>query len=367
MALIVSDEDGNEIVEQRGYEDEAEMQEYIEKNPEAIPLYQINDELEISIAAREFNVDGEFIDAVAFDQNGGVYILETKLASNGEKRKVIAQAFDYGAALWDNQHPNQFINNLDSSVENYESFQDWSEEELGLTEEEYEEFKENVFENLEDGSFSYVIVMDEISDRLKTLIKYLMANSMFDLYGVELESYEHNGNTIVVPNLHGTEVKKNTRTTKSSSRNAYTDRKKLWDKMQKEFDELVEEDVSYNNASRFRQIRFPGVPNSIHLEWIYSSDTETLNIRIDFERSKAAETNKELIESIEENRFSEIKDKTGIEEIEVDMKRVKGKIKMPLDITLEELKEDEELQEQIVEKTYQIYEIVKDDIRAEFR
>jgi RecB family endonuclease NucS len=105
MALIVSDDEGNEIVEQTEYENEAEMQEYIENNPEAIPLYQINDELEISIAVREFSVESGFLDGLAFDQNGGVYILETKLDSNTTKREVIAQAFDYGASIWDNQHP----------------------------------------------------------------------------------------------------------------------------------------------------------------------------------------------------------------------------------------------------------------------
>jgi hypothetical protein len=365
MALIVSDEEGNEIVEQTQYENEAEMQEYIENNPEAIPLYQINDELEISIAVQEYNVDGEFIDALAFDQNGGVYILETKLASNADKRKVIAQAFDYGAALWDNQHPNQFINNLDAALEDYDSFQDWAETELELDEEEYEEFKENVFDNLEDGNFSYVIVMDEISDRLKTLVKYLMANSMFDLYGVELEYYKHDGHTIVVPNLHGTEVKKNTQSTKRSSKNTYTDRGKVFDEIQKKFDELIEDEADYTNGNRYRQVRFPDIPNHHHLEWNFGTEDgeKYLQIRMDFEKSNASDHNEELLEYFQENRFSKIKKELDVNEIETSQGRVYAKFFIKKDSTIEEFKESEELQNWAAQKTAKLYTLVKEDLK----
>lgn len=365
MALIVSDDEGNEIVEQTEYENEAEMQEYIENNPEAIPLYQINDELEISIAVREFNVNSGFVDAVAFDQNGGVYILETKLDSNTTKREVIAQAFDYGAALWENQHPNQFINNLDADIENYDSFQDWAETELELDEEEYEEFKENVFENLEDGNFSYVIVMDEISDRLKTLIKYLMANSMFDLYGVELEYYKHDGNTIVVPNLHGTEVKKNTQSTKRSSKNTYTERGKVFDQIQKKFDELIDDDVEYSNGNRYRQIKIPGVPDYHHLEWYFgkADGNRVLRIQMDFEKSKAADHNKELLDYFKENKFGELKQKLEVDDLETKVGKVYAKFLIKKEVTVEEVKNSEELQNWTAEKTAQIYETVKEDLQ----
>jgi hypothetical protein len=365
MALIVSDDEGNEIVEQTEYENEAEMQEYIENNPEAIPLYQINDELEISIAVREFNVDGEFIDAIAFDQNGGVYILETKLASNADKRKVIAQAFDYGAALWDNQHPNQFINNLDAEIENYDSFQDWAETELELDEEGYEEFKENIFENLEDGNFSYVIVMDEISDRLKTLVKYLMANSMFDLYGVELEYYQHDGNTIVVPNLIGTEVKKNTQSTKRSSKKTYPEKGKIYDSLQKKFDELIEDDVEYSNGNKYRQIKFPEIPDHHHIEWYFGKENgnQVLRIQLDFEKSKSGDHNQELTNYFKENRFDEIKEKLDVENIETKSGKVYSKFYIKKEATTEEFKESEELQNWAAQKTAKLYSLVKEDLK----
>lgn len=40
------------------------------------------------------------IDAVALDQNGDIYLIETKLYKNPDKRQVIAQVLDYGASLW---------------------------------------------------------------------------------------------------------------------------------------------------------------------------------------------------------------------------------------------------------------------------
>ncbi|PSG99200.1 MAG: hypothetical protein BRC29_03680 [Nanohaloarchaea archaeon SW_7_43_1] len=365
MTLIVSDEEGNEIVGQTNYEDEAEMQEYIENNPEAIPLYQINNELEISIAAREFSVETGFLDALAFDQNGGVYILETKLDSNTTKREVIAQAFDYGAALWENQHPNQFINNLDAAIKNYDSFQEWAESELELEEDEYEEFKENVFENLEDGNFSYAIVMDEIKEKLKTRIRYLMANSMFDLYGVELEYYQHDGNTIVVPNLVGTEVKKNTQSTKKSSERRYPDRGRVFDEIQKKFDELIEDEADYTRGNRYRQVRFSNVPNHHHLEWYFGTEDgeKYLQMRMDFEKKNDSDHNEELLEYFQENRFTEIKEKLDIDSIFTKESGVHAKFYIKKDATIEQFKESNELQEWAAQKTAELYRLVKDDLQ----
>lgn len=365
MALIVSDEDGNEIVEQTEYENEAEMQKYIEDNPEAIPLYQINEDLEISIAVREFNVDGEFIDALAFDQNGGVYILETKLSSNSDKRRVIAQAFDYGAALWDKQHPVQFINNMDATLDDHNNFEGWARTELGLDEEGYEEFEENMFDNLEDGNFSYVIVMDEISIRLKTLIKYLMANSMFNLYGVELEYYQHDGNTIVVPNLVGTEVKKNTQSTKNRTNPIYVKQGKVFDKIQKKFDDIIEDEADYSKGKKYRQIRLPGVPSYNHIELNFHTDDgkKYLQIRLDFEKSKSADQNKELLRFFRENRFEEIKKKLNVDEIETSEGNVYTKFFIKKHANVQEFNENEELQDWAAQKTAQLYRIVKTDLQ----
>lgn len=209
MTILISDEEGNEIVSKRGYEDESEMQEYIESNPEAIPLHQIDEGTKIEVASREFNVSSGRLDAIAFDSVGNIYVIESKLKTNSDRRKIIAQAFDYGVSLWENYDPQRLVDEVQKDLNDKKSFQSWVEEELLGKERSYDTFEANMFSNLREGSFRYVIIMDEIKDHLESTIQYLNTNSNFDVYGVELECYSHEEKNIVVPQLHGNQVKKN--------------------------------------------------------------------------------------------------------------------------------------------------------------
>jgi hypothetical protein len=56
--------------------------------------------LRLLILAREFPTVSGPIDALGIDQDGNIYVIETKLAKNPDKRYVLAQVLDYGAALW---------------------------------------------------------------------------------------------------------------------------------------------------------------------------------------------------------------------------------------------------------------------------
>lgn len=109
MPLIILESDNAERVEQTVYEDERELQDFVAEQPESIPLEDIDENRRVAVAAKEFTVDGEYADAVAFDQFGRIYIIETKLDENSDKRQVMAQAFDYGAALWDSVEATDFF------------------------------------------------------------------------------------------------------------------------------------------------------------------------------------------------------------------------------------------------------------------
>jgi hypothetical protein len=52
------------------------------------------------VLVREFPTTSGPIDALAVDQFGNIYLIETKLYKNPDKRLVLAQVLDYGAALW---------------------------------------------------------------------------------------------------------------------------------------------------------------------------------------------------------------------------------------------------------------------------
>jgi RecB family endonuclease NucS len=85
--------------EQTVIEQEEYLQQYIHANPEALPLDELKDNLRLLVLAREFNTASGPIDALGVDADDEIYVIEAKLDKNADRRRIIAQALDYGAAL----------------------------------------------------------------------------------------------------------------------------------------------------------------------------------------------------------------------------------------------------------------------------
>jgi hypothetical protein len=66
-----------------------------------------------------------------------------------------------------------------------------------------------IAEALSEGRFTAVVLMDQLSQRLRDLISFLNENSRFQLLAVELDYYSHDGSEIVSPRLFGAEVRRN--------------------------------------------------------------------------------------------------------------------------------------------------------------
>ncbi|MCL1929920.1 hypothetical protein FWF93_02180 [Candidatus Saccharibacteria bacterium] len=213
MAIIISKnhKDATKLEEQYfGLEDH--LQEYIADVPESVPIYEIEEDARLFIAAREFATNSGPIDALGFDQYGNIYVVETKLYKNPDKRTVVAQALDYGASLWRHKVDfDEFISQLDSHTEKTfsTSFKDKFEDFFQI---DSATAFENMQKNLSSGVIKFVVLMDKLHDRLKDLIVYVNQNSKFDLYAVELEYYKHNEFEIIIPKLFGSEVKKDVAT-----------------------------------------------------------------------------------------------------------------------------------------------------------
>ena len=212
MAIIISKNGKNaQKVEKSTFEKEDSLQKYIYNNPESIPLYDIKEDIRLLILAREFPTNSGPIDAIGIDKYGELYIIETKLYKNTDKRTVIAQALDYGAALWKHSSDfNEFLRTLDEhtqkvfglrATEKIKEFFQLSDEEVAGT-------IDKAQSNLNGGVFHFVVLMDHLEDRLKDLVLYVNQNSQFDIYAVELEYYRHETYEIIIPKIFGAEVKK---------------------------------------------------------------------------------------------------------------------------------------------------------------
>ncbi|MEM2376407.1 MAG: hypothetical protein QXZ10_02210 [Sulfolobales archaeon] len=125
--------------------------------------------------AREFTVASGSIDLLGIDSEGFIYIIETKLYRNYERRMALAQVIDYASALWSeySKDPDLFIERLKESPD------------FNLS----EEVIENVKGNIRNGGLRLVIAMDYVDETTKNVINFLNKIYNFGVYVLILEKY----------------------------------------------------------------------------------------------------------------------------------------------------------------------------------
>jgi len=224
---------------------EAYLQKYIYENPDVIPLDEIKDNVKLCILGREFPTSSGSIDAIGIDQDGEIYIIETKLYKNPDKRLVVAQVLDYGASLNNNNSFEDFIEFFEKESEKkfktslhqkLADFFKFSEDELSI-------LFENLRRNLEEANFKFIILMDRLHSELKDLIVFLNRNSKFDIYAVELELYKYQDFEILIPDLYGSEVKKDFAVRQSIERRKKWDESGFFNELQNSLDEKYIEPI----------------------------------------------------------------------------------------------------------------------------
>jgi len=240
MPIIISQSGHNATkVDKSEFEKEDYLQNYIHQNPESIPVYEIEEDKRLFVVAREFSTESGPIDALAVDQSGDIYIVETKLYKNPDKRTVVAQALDYGASLW--KHVNDFgdfLKLLDKETQSQFqlSFFEKTKAFFNLDDEQANLMLDAMKRNLKDGSLKFVILMDSMDERLRDLIIYVNQNSQFDIFAVEMEYYKFKDYEIMIPKMFGVEVKKNIAGNSISSPRQKWDEKLFFESLNKQLD-----------------------------------------------------------------------------------------------------------------------------------
>jgi hypothetical protein len=160
MSIIIS-KNGTKAqkLDRQDFEKEDYLQNYIHNNPESIPVYEIEEDKRLFVVAREFSTESGPIDALAIDKDGDIYVVETKLFKNPDKRTVVAQALDYGASLWKHFGDfSDFLSRLDQEVQaKFKiSFKDKVKDFFGLTDEQVDSLIESLKANLNEGNIKFV-------------------------------------------------------------------------------------------------------------------------------------------------------------------------------------------------------------------
>lgn len=226
MTLIISENGrGAQRLAPSGFDKEDYLQQYIYNNPDAIPVYEIDEDIRLLVLAREFATASGPIDALGVDQYGNIYLIETKLYKNPDKRTVVAQVLDYGASLWSSSIDfADFTIQLERHVQKQfdTSMTDKLQTFFELDDAGVEAITANMQTNLNGGTFKFVVLMDNLHRQLKDLILFMNRNSQFDVYAVELEYYKHQSFEIIIPRMFGAEVKKDVVSAKKTNSNYMT-------------------------------------------------------------------------------------------------------------------------------------------------
>ncbi len=248
MAIIITKNGkGTQVIKKLGFEKESYMQKYIHDNPESIPIYEIDEDKRLFVVAREFSTESGPIDALAIDNDGDIYVVETKLYKNSDRREAVAQTLDYGASLW--RHGD--FDDLKIKI-NEEKVKDF----FKIDEEQIKIIIDKIRTNFEQGNIKLVIIMDKIDDALKDLIVYINQKSKFSIYAVQLEYYKYDSYEIIIPKLYGDEVKKDIKSPSAG---------KHWD--WESFKQHLEEKFGNKEVTAAQQIIDWAEKNSIEISW----------------------------------------------------------------------------------------------------
>jgi len=298
MAIIISQNGKNaNKIDKSEFEKEDYLQNYIHENPESIPVYEIEEDKKLFVVAREFPTESGPIDALAIDKDGDIYVVETKLYKNPDKRTVVAQALDYGASLWRHSDYGDFIKRISDGINRKFgiSFEDKIKDFFGFEDEQVPSILETIKENLLHGNIKFVILMDSIDERLKDLIVYVNQNSQFDIYAVQMEYYKFESYEIMIPKLFGVEVKKNI--TIANKKISAQDEEYF-----NFYKELIERMPigNYHHPQPRAYYQIPTGISGIHFEWSFHKLSKSFGVELHFEKPDK-ELNKKLITEIENN------------------------------------------------------------------
>lgn len=183
-----------------GFSDEASLHTLVEQAPHILPL---SGAPRLAVVGREVFLGGNYADLIAVETNGRLVIIEIKLAKNSEARRaVIAQVLTYAAYL-----RGQDVETLESDILG-DHLQKLGYGDLaGVVSAgdqqgtfDIASFSAGLAENLNDGRFRLVLVLDKAPDELVKLVGYLesVTNGLIiDL--ITVSSYDVAGSQVVVP------------------------------------------------------------------------------------------------------------------------------------------------------------------------
>jgi len=215
-------------VEKRYYDDEAHLQNLLAEDVNILPFNEIGYEMPFVTIGKEVSLTNGSLDLLAISPQGHIALIETKLDKNPEvKRTVVGQILGYSAYLWNKSYEDleltfrKFLTQRKIKFEG--SLIEYIKEKVPSTEFSETEFKEGLEKRLRLGSFSLLIVVDQVNQELKDIANYLndRTGQEIDFYVIEMELIGDGQESFLVPRLVNPPRKNVTYTEKNKANDNY--------------------------------------------------------------------------------------------------------------------------------------------------
>lgn len=215
MEILVRNKTANkwQKVREQNFENEAALQNILYESPEIIPLEKLGENSsKPKLFIKEAGLPGSGnTDLIGVDEDGGITIIECKLATNADiRRKVIGQVLEYAAYLW--QMSYEEFDSICSKAEGWgdKRLTDVIRERIGENRESWSEegFKRKVSSTLEKGDFLLIIAVDALNDELRRTIQFLNSRGEGSpkICALELRQFQTSDIQMLVPELFGPAV-----------------------------------------------------------------------------------------------------------------------------------------------------------------
>lgn len=189
--LIRSEGSGWIEPESSAYENEAHLQEILATDPSQIPGVEAG-----ALTATELQTGGGPADVCVVGRDGSIVVVECKLATNSERRRmVIGQVIDYAAAIWSA--------GADAFLESWMQCAN-----VDLTSELDDAALQALRSNISDGRIDLCFAVDAIDDDLRRLVEYLnrVTTAEISVTSLQLSYAKHGDVEILIPTTFGGEL-----------------------------------------------------------------------------------------------------------------------------------------------------------------
>lgn len=173
------------------YDNEAHLQKLLVDDPGRVPGVAHE-----AKAVAELSTSGGSIDVTIIEPNGALTVVECKLASNSERRRmIIGQVIDYAAAIW--------MDGEESFVSAWQA-RSGSDPSEFLTSDAFSDLKRNIA----DARIHLCLAVDSIDDDLRRLVEYLNRVTVdhVRVTALQLGYARHGDLEILIPLTFGGEI-----------------------------------------------------------------------------------------------------------------------------------------------------------------